>query len=69
MKKKLSAVDIVAIQSYPIRLPTVKLGKKDYTIDTRLKEFRHIKYGEEMEFVPFNSAKGQKILRKLKRVV
>lgn len=69
MKKKLSSVDIVAIEAYPIRLPTIRLGKKDYTIDTRLKEFRHIKYGDKMEFIPFNSAKGKRMLKKLKNVV
>lgn len=69
MKKKLKWIDVSALQSYPIRLPTVKFGRKDYTIDQRLKEFRHIKYGEKMEFIPFDSTKGQKILRKLKKVV
>ena len=69
MKRKLSAKDIKALQKYPIRLPIVRFASKDYTIDPRLKEFRFIKFGEKMEFIPFDSIKGQKILKKIKKVI
>ena len=39
-------------------LPTFK----GYTVDFRLKEFRHVVYGEPMEFVTFDSPKGKKLL-------
>ena len=68
MKKKIK-FDIAKLESYPIRLPTVRFGKKNYTIDPRLKEFRFVKYGEKMEFIPFDSIKGQKILKKIKKVI
>jgi len=34
-----------------------------YTIDFRLKEFRRIVYGEPLEFIPFDSEKGQQLLK------
>jgi hypothetical protein len=52
-----------------IELATIKMGSKIYTIDPKLREFRHIKYGEPMEFIPFNSRKGQKMIKKLRKVV
>jgi len=52
-----------------IELSTIKFGDKIYTIDPRLREFRFIKYGKKMEFIQFNSPKGQKMLRRLKRVM
>jgi hypothetical protein len=39
-------------------LPTYK----GYTVDMRLKEFRKAVWGEEVEFIPFTSVKGQKLL-------
>ncbi|NMC36234.1 hypothetical protein GYA49_04265 [Candidatus Beckwithbacteria bacterium] len=35
---------------------------KGYTVDFRLKEFRHIVYGKPMEFIPFGSDKGEKLM-------
>ena len=69
MRKKLKWTDVSKLQSYPLRLPIIKFTGKDYTIDPRLKEFRFIQYGKKMEFIPFSSVKGQKMLRKLKKVV
>jgi len=43
-------------------LPTFK----GYTIDLRLREFRKAIYGEKLEFIPFNSPKGEKLLEALK---
>ena len=45
------------------KLPT----HKGYTVDERLKEFRKIEYGKPLEFVSFDSAKGQKLLRGYRR--
>lgn len=39
-------------------LPTYK----GYTVDERLKEFRKVEYGKKLEFVGFESEKGQKLL-------
>ena len=39
-------------------LPTYK----GYTVDERLKEFRVTVYGKKLEFISFDSRKGQKIL-------
>lgn len=35
---------------------------KGFTVDFRLKEFRKAIVGETLEFVPFDSPKGQKLL-------
>lgn len=35
---------------------------KGYTADFRLKEFRKVIYGKALQFVPFRSPKGQKLL-------
>ena len=40
------------------KLPTFR----GYTVDERLGEFRKIKYGKPLEFVPFSSVKGNKLL-------
>ncbi len=45
------------------RLPTFR----GYTVDRRLGEFRKVAYGEAAEFVPFESAKGQRLLRAMRR--
>lgn len=50
-------------------LATIKFGRKEYTIDPRLREFRFIQYGKKMEFIPFNSIKGKKMIKKLRSVV
>jgi hypothetical protein len=66
--RKANAVDILAVAAYhssPTKLPTAKFGRKEYTIDPRLKEFRFIRYGKPMEFIPFNSVKGRKMLKKM----
>lgn len=39
-------------------LPTIK----GYTVDMRLKEFRKAIWGQELEFIPFTSTKGRKLL-------
>jgi hypothetical protein len=39
-------------------LPTFK----GYTVDMRLKEFRKEAWGEEIEFLSFESAKGKRLL-------
>jgi len=43
-------------------LPTFK----GYTVDMRLKEFRRAIPDVTLEFIPFNSAKGKKMLEELK---
>ena len=43
------------------RLPTVKYGKIEYFVDERLHEFRS--NTRPIQFVPFDSKKGQKIQR------
>ena len=51
------------------QLSSMRFGKKEYTIDPRLREFRFIQYGKKMEFIPFSSEKGKKMIKKLKKVV
>ena len=43
-------------------LPTFK----GYTVDTRLKEFRRAIPDVTLEFIPFNSPEGEKLLEELK---
>ncbi len=43
-------------------LPTIK----GYTVDLRLREFRRAIPDVTLEFIPFNSAKGEKLLTELK---
>ncbi len=43
-------------------LPTVK----GYTVDLRLREFRRAIPEVTLEFIPFNIAKGEKLLTELK---
>lgn len=38
---------------------------KGYTVDERLGEFRKINFGEMPEFIPFDSPRGQELLRDL----
>ncbi len=45
------------------RLPTFR----GYTVDRRLSEFRKLVYGQMPEFIPFESPKGQRLLRALRR--
>ena len=40
---------------------------KGYTVDYRLKEFRKAEYGKDLEIIPFDSAKGRKLLRETGR--
>lgn len=47
----------------PYKLPEFN----GYTIDFRLREFRKIEYGKSIEFIPFDSKKGIKLLRKIKK--
>jgi hypothetical protein len=45
------------------RLPTYR----GYTVDRRLCEFRKGAFGPRPEFVPFESVKGQGLLRAMRR--
>jgi hypothetical protein len=45
------------------QLPTFK----GYTVDMRLREFRKANFGEEIEFVPFDSLEGKELLGRLKQ--
>ena len=45
------------------RLPTFR----GYTVDRRLSEFRKLVYGRLPEFIPFESPKGQRLLRAMGR--
>lgn len=38
-----------------------------YTVDARLKEFRKAEYGKTMEFLPFDSMEGRKLLERMRR--
>ena len=38
---------------------------KGYTVDLRLQEFRKTISGKKLEFVPFNSPKGEKLLAQM----
>ena len=49
----------------PRRLPEFN----GYTVDFRLKEFRKVVYGKSIEFIPFETKKGKKLLRKMERSV
>ena len=43
---------------------------KGYTVDERLKEFRRVIYHEEgpsIEFIPFDSPKGQELLSEYRK--
>lgn len=45
------------------RLPTIKYKGVEYFVDVRLREFRsNVKPFEPIEFVPFESEKGKKML-------
>jgi hypothetical protein len=39
---------------------------KGYTVDYRLKEFRKAEAGKTLEFIPFDSRKGQELLKQIK---
>lgn len=41
---------------------------RGYTVDRRLCEFRKAEYSNRMEFVPFDSPKGRKLLKDMKEV-
>lgn len=43
------------------RLPTYR----GYIVDVKLREFRKIKYGKTLEFIPFDSEKGDRLLAAL----
>ena len=47
----------------PLRLPTFEFNGQSYTVDFRLREFRHLVLGELPEYVPFESARGRVLLR------
>ena len=40
---------------------------RGYTVDRSLSEFRKVIAGETAEFVPFESPKGQRLLRAMRR--
>lgn len=35
---------------------------KGYTVDFRLQEFRKVEYGKSIQFLPFKSKKGEKLM-------
>jgi hypothetical protein len=45
---------------------TILPAFKGYTVDLRLKEFRRAIPNVTLEFIPFESPKGQKLLEELK---
>ena len=47
----------------PIRLPTFK----GYTVDVRLREFRKAIPDKILEFISFDSRKGKKLLKTMKK--
>lgn len=47
----------------PIQLPTFR----GYTVDGRLKEFRKVKRGKPLEFIPFESDEGRRLLEEMRR--
>ena len=51
------------IRDSPRRLPEFN----GYTVDFRLREFRKVVYGKSIEFIPFESRKGKKLLQKIER--
>ncbi|PKL78939.1 MAG: hypothetical protein CVV27_02640 [Candidatus Melainabacteria bacterium HGW-Melainabacteria-1] len=44
-------------------LPTFR----GYTVDARLREFRKVEYGKVPEFIPFDSPRGEKLLREMEK--
>lgn len=44
------------------KLPTYK----GYTVDERLGEFRRVKWGKELQYIPFDSPKGRRLLENWK---
>lgn len=53
----------------PRRLPPFLHEGKVWTMDERLREFRHVVFGQRLEFVPFDSRLGQDLAGSLVRVV
>jgi hypothetical protein len=43
-------------------LKKIKYKNKIYTVDYRLREFRFIEYGKMLEFIPFDSEMGIRLL-------
>ena len=48
---------------FPRKLPEFK----GYTIDERLREFRKVVHGKSIEFIDFDSRKGMKLLKKMRK--
>jgi hypothetical protein len=46
----------------PKKLKTFEQEGKAWTIDPRLREFRHLVFGEMPEFVPFDSERGEELM-------
>ena len=44
-------------------LKQIKYKNKIYVVDYRLREFRFIEYGKMLEFIPFDSELGIRLLR------
>ena len=51
----------------PRRLPEFTYKGQVFTVDWRLREFRHLIYGETPEYVPFQSKRGRELMRAFKR--
>lgn len=47
----------------PYKLPDFQ----GYTVDFRLREFRKVEHGKSIEFIPFDSKKGMKLMQKMER--
>lgn len=50
-----------------MRLPRKLPEFKGYTVDERLREFRKVVHGKSIEFIGFDSRKGIKLLKKMRK--
>jgi hypothetical protein len=51
----------------PRKLPTFQFRRAEYTVDYWLREFRHVEYGKWIEFIAFDSPRGQRLLKTIAR--
>jgi hypothetical protein len=54
---------VIEIPTVEQRVPRELQTFKGYTVDHRLREFRKAGYGKTLEFIPFDSVKGQELLK------
>jgi len=50
----------------PTKLKTFERDGKTWTVDPRLREFRHLVFGEMPEFVPFESEEGRELMEAMR---